>query len=230
MMRRAGIAALLLTVGLGSVSGALFLAAFQFRLEWFADPAPLVAGGPVSAELLRWAAITDLFSYYLPTTVVAYMLWTALRPRGRALADLSMLAALGYVIAGGASASALALVGPMLMYEHARPGADQPAVAIAFAVLAKVVFSAIWQLLDAYLLAFWWLGTGLLLRADQPRLAGLTLALAASAATGTVFTVFDLGVLRDAALGLFFALWMAWMVWLLVALWRSQPPFAMLPD
>jgi hypothetical protein len=49
VMRRAAIGSLLLTVGLGSVGGLLFLGTFQFRLEWFADPAPLVAAGATAA-------------------------------------------------------------------------------------------------------------------------------------------------------------------------------------
>ena len=229
-MRRAAIGSLLLTVGLGSVGGLLFLAAFQFRLEWFAEPAPLVAAGPAAAELLRWAAIIDLFSYYLATAVVAYGLWTVLRPRGRARADLSTLAAFGYVVAGGAGASVLAMVGPMLMYEHSRAGADQVAVALAFGVLVEVVFRSIWQFLDGYLLASWWLGLGLLLLADQPRLARLSLALSAVAAIGGVFTALDLAVARYVALGLVFTLWTMWSVWLIVLLWQRGPPFALVAD
>src|ERR671914_1985810 len=123
-MRRAAIGALIVTVGLGSVAGVLFLAAFQLRLEWFADPAPMVSAGGTSAELLRWAAVADLFSYYLATGVVAYVLWTTLRSRGRVLADASAIGGFAYVLAGGMAAAALAMVGPMLMYEHARAGAD----------------------------------------------------------------------------------------------------------
>lgn len=229
-MRRAAIGSLLLTVGLGSVGGLLFLAAFQFRLEWFADPAPLVAAGPTAAELLRWASIVDLFSYYFATAVVAYVLWVVLRSRGRALADLSTLAVFGYVVAGGAGASVLAMVGPMLMYEHIRAGADQAAVALAFGLLVEVVFRSIWQFLDGYLLASWWLGLGLLLLADQPRLARLSLALSAVAAIGGVFTALDLDVARYIALGLVFTLWTIWSIWLIVLLWQRQPPFELLPD
>lgn len=225
-LRRAGMVGLLVTLVLGGVSGVLFLAAFQLRLDWFADPAPMVAAGPGSAELLRWAAITDLFSYYLATAVVAYVVWTVLRPRGRAIADLATLGAFGYVLAGGAAATALAFVGPRLMHEYSAAGADQAALAVTFGVLAEVVFSAIWQFLDAWLLAFWWVGVGILLRTAQPGFARLSLALAAVAAIGSAFTVVDLEVARYAGLALFFLLWTAWSVWLLVLLWRRRAPFA----
>jgi hypothetical protein len=229
-MRRAAIGALLVTVGLGSIAGVLFLAAFQLRLEWFADPAPMVTAGATSAELLRWAAIADLVSYYLATGVLAYVLWTALRPRGPALADASALGAFAYVLAGGVAASTLAFVGPLLMHEHARAGADQASVAIAFSVLMEVVFSAIWQFLDPLFLAIWWLGVGLLMRADQPGFARLSLALAVLAPIGALFTALDLAVVRYAALGLAFPLWTVWSVWLLILLWQRRPPFALLPE
>ena len=224
-LRRAGIAALLVFLVVGAVSGVLFLAAFQLRVEWFFDPSAMVSAGPTSAELLRWGALTDMFSYYLATGVVAYVVWSAVRPLGRALADLATLSAFGYVLAGGAAAATLAFVGPHLMYEYASGGAD-PAVTVAFDVLAVVVFSAIWQFLDPWLLAGWWLGIGLLLRRVQPGLARLSLALAFLAALGSTITFLDVDLVRYAGLGLIFALWTAWAIWLLVLLWRRSPPFA----
>jgi hypothetical protein len=223
-LRRAGIGALMVFFALGNVSGVLFLAAFQLRVEWFADPSPMVAAGAGSAELLRWAAITDLFGYYLATGVVAYVVWVALRPLGRAVADLATLSALGYVLAGGAAATGLAFVGPRLMDEYAA-GGDPAALGVAFGVLVEVVFSAIWQFLDAWLLAGWWLGIGALTLGVQPGFARLSLTLAAVAAFGSLFTLLDVEVARYASLGLFFALWTAWSIWLLVLLWRRTPPF-----
>ena len=222
-LRRAGIAGLLVLLGLGSVAGILFLAAFQLRLAWFADPSAMITAGRGSAELLRWAAIADLFSYYLAMGVVAYVVWTALRPHGRAIADLATLGAFGYVLVGGTAAAALAFVGPRLMHEYANGGADQAAVAVAFGALTELVFSAIWQFLDAWLLAIWWLGLAILLRMAQPAFARLSLALAATAGIGSFFTALDLAVVRYAMLGFFFILWSAWSVWLLVLLWRRRP-------
>lgn len=224
-LRQVAIGALLVALALGSVAGVLFLLAFRFRLEWFADPSALVAGGPASAELLRWAAVADLFSYYLAMGIVAYAVWTALRPLGHVLADLATLGALGYVLAGGAAATALAFVGPWLMYEYAS-GEDPAAVAVAFGVLAEVVFSAVWQFLDAWLLAGWWLGIGILLLRVQPGFARLSLGLAVLAAIGSVFTLLDLEIVRYAGLAVFFVLWIGWSIWLLVLLWRRTPPFA----
>jgi hypothetical protein len=70
----------------------------------------------------------------------------------------------------------------------------------------------------------------LLLLADQPRLARLSLALSAVAAIGGVFTALDLDVARYIALGLVFTLWTIWSIWLIVLLWQRRPPFELLPD
>ena len=79
-------------------------------------------------------------------------------------------------------------------------------------------------------LAIWWLGVGLLMRADQPAFARLSLVLAVLAPIGALFTVLDLAVVRYAALGLVFPLWTVWSVWLLILLWQRRPPFALPPE
>jgi hypothetical protein len=178
--------------------------------------------------LFRWAALTDLFSYYLPTAVVAVALWQVLRPRSPALADLATLGALGYVLAGSIAAVSLAIGGPILLQAYAAPGVDQASVATAFAVLIEVVFHGVWQLLDTALVGSWLIGVGWLIRADQPAFARLSLALGGCAWLATVFNVLELGIARDAALGLVFGLWTAWSIWLILLLGRRRLPFAAL--
>ena len=221
--RTAGIAALSASLAVGLTSNLLFLGAFQFRLDWFREPTRVLGGGAVSAELLRWASVLDLIGYYLATAVLAYVLWQWLRPRNRLVADLSAVAAVGYVLAGGIGAAVLAVVGPMLMhnYTEAAPE-DRGPIAAQFAVLFEVVFRAIWQLLDGILLAAWWLGIGLLVRSDLPGLSRLSLSLAAVAMVGVAANIIGLSLVRDVALGITFALWTAWWIWLMVLLLRSR--------
>jgi len=223
--RIATVVALVAHVGLGAASNVLFLAAFQFRPEWFLDPALVISGGTTSAEFLKWAALTDLFSYYLPTAVVALALWVALRHRGPALAMAATGAALGFAFAGGSAAAVLAMAGAPLVAEAAQPGADLAALTIAFRILVDVVFHAIWQLLDGILLTAWFVGTGLLLRADQPGLGRLGLVLGAFTGAATVLNVVGVGILRDVVLGAGFGLWAVWSVWLAVLVWRRRSPF-----
>src|SRR5215212_2352577 len=111
MLRRTGIAALLVSITAGITSTVLFAAAYRFRPD-IQEPTRLVAAGATSAELLRWAAVLDLFGYYLATAVLAYVLWRQLRPRNPLIADLSTMAAVGYALAGGVGAAVLAMVAP----------------------------------------------------------------------------------------------------------------------
>jgi hypothetical protein len=226
-LRTAGIGALLVSIGAGMTSNLLFLAAFQFRLDWFREPTGVLGAGATSAELLRWASALDLVGYYLATAVLAYVLWRLLRPRNSLIADLSALAAVGYALAGGVGAAVLAVVAPMLMHDYAAAAAaDRVLIAAQFAVLFEVVWRAIWQFLDGVLLAAWWLGIGALIRGGSPGLARLSVALAAAAAIGGVVNVLGFGLARDVMLGVVFTLWTAWWIWLLVRFVRSSPAAA----
>lgn len=189
-VRFAAIGALIASLTIGLASNVLFLAAFQFRIDWFLDPGQMVSAGTTSAELLRWASVLDLVGYYLATGVLAYALWRVLRPRDPVLADLSTLAAIGYTVAGGTAAAVLAMVGPMLMEQHASAtGVEQATIGAFFALLFEGVWRSVWQLLDGILLAAWWLGIGLLLRRDHPLVSRFSLALAGAAAIGVVLNI-----------------------------------------
>lgn len=227
-LRQATVVALALFLGLGALSNLLFLAAFQFRADWFADPALAVTGGSQTAALFRWAAATDLFSYYLPNAVVALALWLALRDRGPVLALAGVVAALAYVLAGGAAAAALATGGASLIEAHARGGVDQGAIAVAFRTLTDVAFRGIWQLLDGVLLSTWMLSTGLLAREDAPGFARLSLGLGVLLAIGTALGFIGFGAARDVGLAVVFVLWAAWAAWLAFLVWRRRPPFDVL--
>jgi hypothetical protein len=203
------------------------LAAFQFQFERFLEPTLTLGSGTTSAELLGWAAVFDLFGYYLATAVLAYVLWRQLRPRNPLIADLSTTAALGYALAGGAGAAILAMVAPMLMRAYIdATAAGKALIAAQFATVLQVVWRAIWQFLDAILLAAWWLGIGLLLRQDHPRVSRLSLALAAAAATDAAANIAGLNLVRDVLLGVLFTLWTAWWISLL---WCSHANHQQLP-
>jgi hypothetical protein len=224
--RLAIVGALIVTLAVGLVSDLLFVAAIQFRPDWFADPALLVRGGPASAELLKWAALADLFSYYLPTSVVALGLWAALRGRRPFVAVAALVGALGYVFAGSIGAASLAMAGPKLIREYAQPGADQAAIAATFGLLTEVVFRAVWQLVDGVFIAVWMIGIGVLVRTDQPGFARLSWTLGALFLVGVAFNVLDFGLARDATLGVVFIAWFAWDIWLAALVWRRRSPFA----
>jgi hypothetical protein len=222
MLRRAGITAVLVSITAGITSFVLFAAAYQFRPD-LQEPTRLVAAGATSAELFRWGAVLDLFGYYLPTAVIAYVLWRQLRPRNPVIADLSTLAGVGFALAGGAGAAVLAVFGSSLMHDYTDATATEQVVITAqFTTLMEVVMRSIWQFLDGILIGAWWLGIGLLLRPNRPRLSGLTLVLAAVAAIGAFVNLVGLSLVRDVLLGVLFILWTAWWISLLVVFLRQR--------
>ena len=133
------------------------------------------------------------------------------------------MAAVGYALAGGMGASILAMVAPMLMHAYTDTAvAGQALIAAQFATVLQVVWRAIWQFLDAILLAAWWVGIGRLLRQDHLRLSRLSLVQAAAAAAGAVANVAGLSLIRDVLLGVLFVLWTAWWISLLVVFARQS--------
>jgi hypothetical protein len=164
----------------------------------------------------------DLFGYYLATAALAYVLWRQLRPRNPVIADLSTMAGVGYALAGGAGAAVLAVFGSSLMHDYTDATATEQVVITAqFATLTEVIMRSIWQFLDGILIGVWWLGIGLLLRPDRPRLSRLTLVLAAVAAIGAFVNLVGISLVRDVLLGVLFILWAAWWISLLVVFIRE---------
>ena len=216
--------ALAVTVVLGAASDIFFAATLQLRPDWFADPAQLVTAGEPSATLLTWAALADLFGYYLPTVVIALVLWGWLRERGAVLADAALVGALGYVLAGSIAAASLAVAGPSLIRSYAEGGADQGAIAVTFGFLIDVAVRSIWQLIDGVFIAAWMIAIGLQVRPDQPGFGWLSVALGALFLASAAANVLGFGLARDAVLAAIFALWFAWDLWLAVLVWRRRPP------
>jgi hypothetical protein len=224
--RRVVVLALAVTVVLGFVSDLIFAATLRFRPDWFTDPAALVSAGEPSATLLTWAALADLFGYYLPTVVVALVLWVWLRDRGPILAGSALVGAIGYVIAGSIAAASLAIAGPSLIRSYAAVGADEGAIAVTFGFLVDVAVRSIWQLIDGVFIAAWMLGTGLLVRAQRPGFGSLSIALGCLFLASAAANALGFGLARDAVLAVIFGLWFVWDVWLGVLVWQRRPPFA----
>lgn len=222
LLRSVAAVAAFLLAGLGAVSTLLFVAAFEFRADWFADPALAVAGGRGGAAILQWAALTDLFSYYLPIVPIALAIRVAIRARSPLIVDVATIAALGYVIAGSIGVTALAAAGPAMMREYDAPGADQAATAVAFRLLIEVVFRGLWQTLDPILLGFWFLVVGRLTRPRRPAWGGLAMTLGVVLWLGVLAGVLGLALARDLLSGIVFVVGFAWALWLGLLLARRS--------
>ena len=221
-LRRTAIVATFLMAFLGLISDVIALAAFQFRIDWFLDPAMAVAGGSSTAELLYWAAITDLFSYYLPMAPIAVALWASLRAGPSLLIDAATLAAFGFVVIGSVGAVSLATVGPSLVRTYAEAGQDQAAAALAFSQLINLVWG-LWQLLDPIFLGPFFLSVGWLTRPRQRRFGNVSIVLGLLMIGAAAATILRLDQLRFAMYGPAVILWFVWATWLGLLLLQREP-------
>jgi hypothetical protein len=109
ILRRAGIAALVVSIGLGMMSNVLFLAAFSSGSIGFrADAHPCVRRHPGrDAALGRSSRPVWVLPRHGGLRV---RLWRQLRPANPLIADLSTMAAVGYALTVGVGAAVLAMV------------------------------------------------------------------------------------------------------------------------
>jgi hypothetical protein len=129
--RIAGVSALV-AVLVGGLSGVLFLAAGEFRLDSLLDPVRLLGVGSLGAQLLRWGALTDMLGYYLLLVPLVVCIGRELRPRCGPIVDLFTVSGVLYAAIGATAAVVLAEAGPVLLraYDQAHP-AGRGGIALA---------------------------------------------------------------------------------------------------
>ena len=162
-------------VAIGALSGLLFLLGLADVvgrvgiLRLVEHQSLLLSAGPGSAELLRWAYLTDMLGYYL--------LWVplivALEPRvaaslGSQTARLARISGLLYVALGSLGAVLLATLVPDLVRESAGRGPD----VVSGQLVVDGIQRGVWQTLDALTAGTWIILTGEAFRRSGHRLLG----------------------------------------------------------
>jgi len=162
-----------------------FLAAADFSSATLNDPARLVAVGNRGADLLRAAALLDMFGYLSAVPLAIYL---RVRFRGQNAIDLFTLAGVLFLVLGALGAVILAYAGAPLVHEYATASASgKQLAATAFAMIHRIVFFGMWQTLDAFPAGVWLLGTGRLAWRQGAR--GLAAVLLAVGVFGLGFAV-----------------------------------------
>lgn len=135
-----------------------FLAATNFSSATLMDPARLITVGGRGADLLRVAALLDMFGYLSAVPLAIYL---RERFRGQNAIDLYTLAGILFVVLGSLGAVTLAYAGTPLVreYETASAGGKQVAASV-FATVYRIVFFGLWQTLDGFVAGVWLFGTG----------------------------------------------------------------------
>ena len=220
-------------VALDVVASVLFLAVYDFNFGALAaDPGTFPVRGADVAGLLRWGAVVDMLAYLALAPVVLYVhrrLSAGVSERVAAVGLVSLLTfgGLGFSLAGAIGAALYASVGPPLLEVSVGAPATATAARVAFAALADGVTVGLWGTLEWLLLGVWLIGVGWLVRAEGRAFAWLAVvagvgALAYAARTGlTGHTPGDFSNPLDIVLFGGLGLFVAWLVWVAVRLWRG---------
>ena len=227
LFRRIAGASALVAVLVGGLSGFLFLAAGEFRLDSLLDPVRLLGVGSSRAQLLRWGALTDMLGYYLLLVPLFVCVGSELRHRAGPIVDLFTVAGVLYAAIGATAAVVLAEAGPVLLhaYDQADPTA-RGGIALAFHVLTNAVYKGAWQTLEVLPLAVWAAGTGMLLWSKRRVLGGIGIAMGILGLISAMVRMTQVGVGTGPAIGyaaLAAALFAGYMVWLALLLLRRAP-------
>ena len=194
--------------------------ALEFNPEVMSNPARLIELGAQVAVTFRWVEFVGLFGYYLLLLPATLYLWYWLKPRDPRLVDLFSILGLGYIFIGAIGSAVLVSLAPplMLAYPHVLESQQNAAQAV-FQVVIDLGIAALFSL--SYILGgIWWLGIGMVLRAERRVLGGFTVL------QGLVTLVYGVGVMLQIealkALEALTFLAPIWALWLGIVIWRND--------
>jgi hypothetical protein len=152
-IRRGAIAAWFIVI-VGAISSTLFGIAADWNLRPSFQPSDYLTAG--HAQVFRWAAFTDMFSYYLPFLLVVLAVHASSRDVPDDDRRTMAVAGVLYVIVGSIGAVLLATAGASLIQAHVDTG--DPTTVTMFKALTDGVFVGLWQILEVVFAAVWWFG------------------------------------------------------------------------
>lgn len=184
----------------------LVCAAVKFNFDFFSDPVSIFSIEGVNGTLLKWSMITDVFGYYLLLLPVIFYLHQWLKKQSKWAAVISA-SGLGYILLGSAGAAILAAIWPMLLEEFTRATAQETeTIKLLFASFSAMVYSGLWNLLNAFLAGTWFLGTGILLRKYNGLSGWLFIVLGISSLLDWLGNALSFAALADVALNIYLLL------------------------
>jgi hypothetical protein len=146
----------------------LFMAV-DLNTEFLADPAALITAGldAGAAGLFRWGSILELLGYHLLLIPVTLYLWYWLKRRNPELVGLYTLFGLTSIVLGviGSAIRADFIPAMMIAYPQATQ-AQREVLEMVFGSVTDFTFKGLYGL-DSVSAGLWWLGIGLVLRAER---------------------------------------------------------------
>jgi hypothetical protein len=199
-------------------------AAYRFDPGRLGD-LPSVVGDRGAAPTLRLGGLLDMAAY-LAIAPVVIDLHRRLRDRAPDLLSLATFAGLAYLVLGSLGGATFATVGPPLVEDGSE------AARTTFAAFATFVTVTLWGALESIFLGVWLIGIGVVVRRERVAFGTLTIAagvgaLLSAARSGiTGQFVADLAGPLDVLVVGMLGLYVPWLLWLGVLLYRRQLPQA----
>jgi hypothetical protein len=211
----------ILSAPIAIASFPLFLAPVGFDPKAFDDPTIIFSAGAGAASTIGWAALAQMFGYYLMLFPAAVVLWRWLRPRSPNYVSLFTAGGLIYILTGAISTSVTWGVYRQLFREFAvTAGQQREILALVARLLTSLALDGLAGVVNTIPGAIWWIGIGALLWRGRRAFGIVTVLL------GVIVLMMPLGTLLVGGLGgvaLFgwFILTPIWAVWLGIDLLRK---------
>jgi hypothetical protein len=194
--------------------------AIDFNFEFLSNPADLITAGldADAVGLFRWGSILELLGYFVFLIPATLYLWYWLRPRNPTLASLATIFGLGSIFIGIIDAAIRAGFWPPMMNAYPQTAeAQREVLQVVFRSVTDFTFEGLYAT-DSILAGLWWVGIGLILRAER-RVLGIATAIMGIAILGAGFG-WMLGVDTLARLENVYFFQPFWAIWLAVAILR----------
>jgi hypothetical protein len=201
------------------------LAAVDFDLAAFTNPAMFLGSGGRGARLLKAGLVLDMLGYYLLLGPALLVLGRWAWGRGGEWARLSLGCLFVYVFVGACGAAALAGVLPRLVASYPATLADQrPVLEALYLGAMDAVYGGLWNILEVLLGGVGWLVLGALFRRERRWLGTGTMLLGAACLADAAGNVLAWSWLAEPGLYVYLVLAPAWALVMGLDMLKRQVP------
>lgn len=196
--------------------------AVEFNFQFLANPAGLLTAGLDAGALglFRSGEIMGVFGYCLLFVPATLYLWYWLRHRNPGLVTLyTILGLLGIVFCVIEYGVRISIWPPIMRAYPQAVEAQREMLAVVFMAVTDFTFEGLYGI-SSILAGMWYLGMGLILRAER-RLLGIAAVIMGAASVGAGFG-WLMRIEPLARLELFFFFVPFWALWLGVVIWRRD--------
>jgi len=194
--------------------------AVDFNFDYLSDPANLITAGldAGATRLFRWGSILEMLGSFLFLIPVTLYLWYWLKLRNPNLVNAVTVLSLGSIFIGIIGAAIRASYFPQMMLAYSQvEEAQRQVLQVVFRSVTDFTFEGLYAI-DSILAGLWWLGIGLVLRAER-RILGIVTMVMGIAILGA-----GLGWLLQidpiARLEMFYFFEPVWLIWLGIVIYR----------